>query len=90
MTRDDRSNDAGQFLPPEFHGGTPWVMNMDDAQRKAHAAQMAANAKKTLAEASEIRNRNGWQKFYLGLSYVGVFIIVFGVGLFLGAVFWSE
>jgi hypothetical protein len=76
-------------MPPEFHGATPWVIDMDDAQRKAHAEQMSANAEKTRAEADDIRGRNRWDKLWHGLTCAGIYVLIFLVGFFVGALYWA-
>jgi hypothetical protein len=83
----DSSGPARGFLPPEFHGATPWVIDMDDAQRKAHAEQMSANAEKIRAEAADIRGRNRWNKLWYGLSCAAVYALVFGVGIGTGILY---
>lgn len=76
-------------LAPEFHGATPWVIDMGDAQRVAHAAQMSANAEKTRAEAAEIRGRNRWDKFWYGLACGVAGGLTFVTGFISGAVYWA-
>lgn len=84
----DSNGDQGRrFVPPEFSGGTPWVFDMNDTQRKAHAEEMSANAAKLRAQAREINGRCGWSKFWLCIAYIGVFGLVFVVGLVVGILF---
>jgi len=59
---------------------------MDDEQKKAHTKQMNASANKTQAEADEIRVRNGWQRFWLGISYVASYGAAFLIGIVVGIV----
>lgn len=87
-SQSDKTGDqVRSSFAPEFSGGTAWMVTMDDGQRKAHAMQMEANAHKTQAEADEIRGRNRLNQLRVVLSYFGVFLAIFGLGLACGAVF---
>lgn len=91
MTRPANSSgkdDKKYLAPPEFLGGTPWLVDMDDGQRKAHTKQMDANANKIQAEANSIKIQNGWERLKLGFSYIAVFGFVFILGFGAGILFW--
>ena len=80
----DKSNSSSGTFLPEYHGATPWVIDMDGDQRRAHAEEMSAHAEKTRAEAAEIRGRNRWNKLLVGVAYAGIYSLVLGIGIVIG------
>lgn len=85
---DNNGADGKRSFLPELQGGTAWVFDMNDIQRKAHAEEMSANAAKLRAQAREINGRCGWSKFRLGIAYLGTYGLAFVVGLIVGITFW--
>ena len=87
---DSNGNQRGSFLPPEFRGGTPWVFDMSEAQKNAHAEEMLANAEKKREEAAEIRSRNGWRIFFLHLTGFVLYGFVLLAGFVIGVIYWAN
>lgn len=88
MTFPTDDNSGHMTFPRPEYQGAPWVFDMNDAQRKANSEEMSANAAKLRAQAREINGRCGWDKFWLCIAYLGVFGLVFVVGLIVGVLFW--
>jgi hypothetical protein len=83
----DNDKSSG-FIAPEFLGGIPAVLNMNDGLQSAYANQMNANAEHRREETRALKQRNIWEVGKLMLSGFVLFVLIFSIGAVFGAMIW--
>lgn len=72
------------FSPPEWGGGIPFTLNMNDGLQSAYAEQMQANAEHRKEETKTLRTQNKWSIIRLKLTGFFVYAAILGLGVAIG------